>query len=175
MVHGDYSNKKYRLDDEVMTELFAQAAAKCLQTFSESQDGWVIYLHGELGAGKTCFSRAFIQTYLPGQRVKSPTYTLMETYPAEQTMLYHFDLYRLCEPEELNYLGVRDLFTPPFVALIEWPEKAKGFLAIADIELYLGYLDGAREVYFVTHTPKAARWLQAFDEAFELVTQANKI
>lgn len=108
--------------------------------------GLVVYLDGDLGAGKTSFSRAFIQEFLPGQRVKSPTYTLVESYLTPSVTLYHFDLYRLCEPEELEYIGIRDLLVSPFIALIEWPSKGQGALPKADLELSLTVLSEGREL-----------------------------
>lgn len=105
-----------------------------------------MYLQGELGAGKTSFSRAFIQSFLPEQRVKSPTYTLVESYSTPNLTIYHFDLYRLCEPEELEYIGLRDLLVAPFIALVEWPSKGQGVLPEADLVLNLNRLGEGREV-----------------------------
>ncbi len=67
--------------------------------------------------------------------MKSPTYTLVETYPTEHGPILHFDLYRLCDPEELEFLAIRDLMTPPFIALVEWPSKGAGILPEADYAL----------------------------------------
>lgn len=146
MIHNQYSSKKQALADESQTALFAQAIAKLCQELKAEAPGLVIYLQGDLGAGKTSFSRAFIQTFLPGQRVKSPTYTLVESYPTPSATLYHFDLYRLCEPEELEYIGIRDLLVAPFIALVEWPSKGQGVLPNADLVLNLKVLSEGREV-----------------------------
>lgn len=118
--------------------------AKWVQHRALFQAGLVIYLQGDLGMGKTCFSRAFIQTFLPGQRVKSPTYTLIEHYPVDTISLYHLDLYRLAEPDELEYLGLRDVLTGAHILLIEWPKKAQGLLPPADIHITLKPLGDAR-------------------------------
>ena len=134
------------MSDESQTALFAQNLAKTCQKIEAAAPGLVIYLQGELGAGKTSFSRAFIQTFLPGQRVKSPTYTLVESYVTPALTLYHFDLYRLCEPEELEYIGIRDLLVPPFMALVEWPTKGQGVLPKADLVLQLTRLGEGREL-----------------------------
>lgn len=142
----DHFSKKIRLKNEHATQ---NLAAKLAQWCGEQrlyEKGLVVYLHGDLGAGKTTFSRGFVQHFLPGQRVKSPTYTLMEIYETQYAQLVHFDLYRLCDAEELMYLGVRDLLMPPSIALIEWPEKAKEFLPPADIMLYIHHLDQEREL-----------------------------
>jgi len=134
------------LPDEDATILFGQLLAKNIQKTALFQPGLVVYLQGDLGMGKTCLSRAFIQTFLPGQRVKSPTYTLIEEYCAKDFGIYHLDLYRLAEPEELDYLGVRDLLSSPHILLIEWPNKAKGFLPAADIQLTIEPFASARKI-----------------------------
>lgn len=127
--------------------MFAQKLARACQELNAFQPGLVIYLQGDLGAGKTAFSRAFIQTFLPQQRVKSPTYTLVESYKCEQGTIFHFDLYRLCEPEELVYLGVRDQLVAPFMALVEWPDKGGIFLPKADLVLSLMPFELGRNLY----------------------------
>ncbi|WP_044409037.1 tRNA (adenosine(37)-N6)-threonylcarbamoyltransferase complex ATPase subunit type 1 TsaE [Thiomicrospira microaerophila] len=135
MCHEQHFSKSWCLLDEDATILFGKRFAQAVQTLALFQPGLVVYLQGNLGMGKTCLSRAFIQTFLPNQRVKSPTYTLIEAYPAQGVTIYHLDLYRLAEPEELAYLGVRDLLSAPHLLLVEWPNKAQGFLPSADILL----------------------------------------
>ena len=123
------------LQDEAETILFAQQFANLVASSDLLEKDIMVYLQGDLGAGKSFFSRALIQTFLPGQRVKSPTYTLFESYETEQTKLLHFDLYRLFDAEELEFLGIRELLTPPYLALVEWPTKGEGILPEADILL----------------------------------------
>lgn len=123
--------------EEADTTAVAQQFAKLLAEEPMLSRGMMVYLEGDLGAGKSFFCRALIQTFLPNQRVKSPTYTLLETYEAPVATLLHFDLYRLSDPEELEFLGVRDLLMPPYVALVEWPSKGEGHIAEADILLRL--------------------------------------
>jgi tRNA threonylcarbamoyladenosine biosynthesis protein TsaE len=131
--HEPYFSRSFELHSEADTQSFALRCAKAFAPAFSS--GLTVYLEGDLGAGKTSFSRAFVQYFLPQQRVKSPTYTLVESYPTSLGVIYHFDLYRLAEPEELEYLAVRDLLTPPYVALVEWPSKAQGVLPEFDIKI----------------------------------------
>lgn len=90
--------------------------------------GAIIYLQGDLGAGKTSFVRAVLKQLGYEGLVKSPTYSLIESYPLENFNLYHMDLYRLKDPSELEQLGLADYLSSPSVFLIEWPECGEGFL-----------------------------------------------
>lgn len=146
MIHKVYSSKKRRLPNESATTLFAQELAAACKHAHAASSGLVVYLQGDLGAGKTALSRAFVQAFLPGQRVKSPTYTLVESYPTPLGTIFHFDLYRLCEPEELEYIGIRDLLVAPFIALVEWPTKGRGVLPKPDLVLNLKVLSEGREL-----------------------------
>jgi tRNA threonylcarbamoyladenosine biosynthesis protein TsaE len=97
----------------------------------------VVYLHGDLGAGKTTLVRGMLRSLNHTGAVKSPTYTLLEPYDTPDTPVFHFDLYRLKSPEELEYLGFDEIFTGPGLKCIEWPEQGQGWLPAADVEVTL--------------------------------------
>ena len=123
----------------------------------------VIYLRGELGAGKTTFARALIHALGYGGRVKSPSYGLLESYSAGGLHILHLDLYRVEDPAELDYLGLHDLLGANSVLLVEWPDKGAGFLPGPDLVMQFQETAGDRSVQLTPHTPEGAKlsqWVQ---------------
>ncbi len=159
------------LVDEVATLAFGAAFAPLLA--GELHQSTVIFLHGDLGAGKTTLVRGILRGLGFEGRVKSPTYTLVELYAISRLNLYHFDFYRLTDPDEWHEAGFRDLMNQVAVCLIEWPEKALGAgvpLPTADLEIYLSTTpDNRRQLVMSANTTAGQAMADALSCTFHPV------
>lgn len=144
---------RQELPDEDATTGFAARVAAAVD------DGAVIYLHGDLGAGKTSFARAFLRALGVGERVKSPTYSLVEAYRLDTRTAWHLDLYRIADPGELEWLGLDALADPAALVLVEWPERGTGALPKPDLLIELAYAGSGRVVQVAARSPRGERLL----------------
>lgn len=135
------------LPDEAATLAFGAQLAQAISA------GMVIYLRGNLGAGKTTLVRALLHALGHQGRVKSPTYTLLEQYHAGGLNLRHFDLYRFQDINEWDSAGFSDEFDGNNICLVEWPEQAAGLVPPADLEIFLDILPEGRSIRLQANTP----------------------
>ena len=140
------------LRDEAATAALGAALAGALAP------GLKCYLHGELGTGKTTLVRGLLRALGVEGRIKSPTYALVELYDISRLNLYHFDFYRLRDPEDWLDAGFREHFDGSGVCLVEWPDKAAG-LPLPDLDIHLAPHDGARMARLRAHTGAGAACL----------------
>lgn len=120
----------------------------------------IVFLEGDLGAGKTTLVRGFLREKGYEGPVRSPTYTLVEPYPLADETVYHLDLYRLADPEELEYLGLRDMLQARNILLIEWPERGQGWLPQADLELHIRHQQDGRKILLQANTSRGESIIQ---------------
>ena len=149
--------------EEAQMASFGQILAAALQ----DEGGAVLYLNGTLGMGKTTLSQAVIKACGWPGRVKSPTYTLLEPYECEHLIVVHIDLYRLADPQELEYLGLRDYLEPNTAWLVEWPERGVGVLPGADVIIHFEELDHGRRLGIEAVSEKGQRLSQQLERAWE--------
>ena len=133
---------KIDLPDAAATEALGAAIAAALEP---SIAGLVIFLYGDLGAGKTTLARQLLRSLGVDGTIRSPTYTLMEPYRANDRDLLHMDLYRLNDPAELHNLGLVDYAPAQTLWLVEWPEKGGDLLPQADVSVVLDVVGQARK------------------------------
>ncbi len=126
--------------------------------------GLRIYLRGDLGSGKTTLVRALLRALGVRERVKSPSYTLVELYVISSLHLYHFDFYRFRDPEEWSEAGFDEYFGGAGVCLVEWPERAADRLPEADVEIQLSIADTGRDARLTAHTRLGARCLKSVSD-----------
>ena len=145
------------------TEAFGAQLAKSLP--ARGGRPAIIYLTGDLGAGKTTFAKGFVRGCSIADAVRSPTYALFEPYEGKDITVVHLDLYRLRDPSELEALGLRDWARAGTVWLIEWPAKGGAKLPLPDVEIVLQVHTEAHELTLTAISPFGAAWLNALNTA----------
>lgn len=147
------------LPNEAATIALARSLAPALL------DGGVVYLRGELGAGKTTLARALLRAMGVGERVKSPTYSLLERYMVNGRDAFHLDLYRIADAGELEWLGLDELDAPDTIVLVEWPERGRGALPKPDLEIALEHEGQGRSVLLAAASARGESWLEMVEPA----------
>ncbi|MFJ2365725.1 tRNA (adenosine(37)-N6)-threonylcarbamoyltransferase complex ATPase subunit type 1 TsaE [Pseudomonas sp. NPDC087697] len=132
-----------------------------------TQGHGIIFLDGDLGAGKTTLSRGIIRGLGHVGAVKSPTFTLVEPYEIGDTRAFHFDLYRLVDPEELEFLGIRDYLEDDALCLIEWPQKGAGFLPKPDLTITISPHNSGRSLNLSPQGLRGESWCAALALEFK--------
>ncbi len=160
MTRWHYTNTLTETQMVILARRLAPAVGRGLQ----------IHLHGDLGAGKTTMVRALLQSLGHQGRVKSPTYGLIEPYSLPLGKAYHLDLYRLADPEELEYLGIEDLLAEQALLLVEWPERGRGQLPEPDLQVMLMHGPSARQL---TLTAMTLAGLAIVDQAIAVQSLFN--
>lgn len=147
-------NVRIPLVNEAVTTEIAAKLAKIIMPPS------VITLSGVIGAGKTTFVRAYLRALGITGAIKSPTFSLVETYEAKSIQYHHFDLYRIVEATELEYIGFRDYFSDASILLIEWPQSLPIILEKTDLELHFEWKNNARELNLLVKSSQGSRFLE---------------
>ena len=149
-----------KLPDEAATLSIGAAMGRCLPS------RLVLYLQGQLGAGKTTLVRGLVQSLGYAGKVKSPTYGLVERYQVADVLIHHLDLYRLGHPEELEFIGIRDIVEESGLIAIEWPERGLGMLPRADVSCELTLCSAGRELRLTAGSDSGRLWIECLGKEF---------
>jgi tRNA threonylcarbamoyladenosine biosynthesis protein TsaE len=144
------------IDEDAMRALAARLA-------TAASAGGALHLEGDLGAGKTTFARALLTAIGVGERIKSPTYSLLESYRVGDLDAHHLDLYRIADAGELEWLGLADLWTPSALVLIEWPERGRGALPPPDLRLRFDHAGDRRNLAADAFSERGQRLIDVLD------------
>ena len=134
----------YPTSSESETVEFGKFLGECIRPFFSQ--GVIVFLNGELGAGKTTLCRGVLRDFDYSGAVKSPTYTLVEPYKLDLGHINHFDFFRIAHPDELDYIGIEEYFSLDTLSLIEWPEKGQSMLPKNDLTVSVDFREGKRVI-----------------------------
>lgn len=162
-----------RLDDSAATEALGALLAAA---FPGARDQvCILHLHGDLGAGKTTCARSLLLELGVTGPIRSPTYTLVEAYPARGLVCVHVDLYRLRSPDELEDLGFRDYLLPGHLIVIEWPERGGSHLGPADLSVSLNYAGAGRAADLEAGSSSGRGWIRNLASDARLVSYLSNL
>jgi len=158
------------LPDAAATEALGAGLGAAIRELADAiaRQGLAVHLQGDLGTGKTTLVRALLRELGVAGAVKSPTYTLLEPYEVSRLHLYHFDFYRFKTAREFTDGGFAELFGPGGVCLVEWPERASGYLPPADLQIRLTTVDAGRDATLHAHTEIGSTCLQHLQTTLRL-------
>ena len=150
-------------EDEAATAAFAARLARYWRAHPQDAN-MLIFLHGDLGAGKTTLTRYILRELGVQGRIKSPTFAVAESYSVPPIAIWHCDFYRFDDPREWEDAGFRDIFASPGLKVAEWPEKAAALTPLADLAIYIEATDETeRKVTLLAHTPLGRSLLQGMN------------
>jgi tRNA threonylcarbamoyladenosine biosynthesis protein TsaE len=173
MPQPDKSRIEFALTDAEATEVLGAALARA---FPGAPTGPAsLHLEGDLGAGKTTCVRSFLRTLGVSGLIRSPTFTLVETYRLTALTAVHVDLYRLTGPQEVEELGLRDYLGPDCLLLVEWPSKGARVLPPPDLALALSFAEPGRVAGIRAHGPVGERWLRNLGNDTRLITYLSNL
>lgn len=161
------------LTDAAASDALGAALAKALP--DDGRRGAILHFHGELGAGKTTCARSLLRTLGVTGLIRSPTYTLVETYPLAERTCVHVDLYRLQGPRDVEELDLRSHLGTPSLLLIEWPENGGAAVPAPDLNVTLAYADEARRATLASGSELGQRWLATLAEDTSLVAYVSNL
>lgn len=158
-----------QLNNEEAQVAFGEALGRILQGRG------LVYLEGELGAGKTTLTRGILRAYGHLGAVKSPTYTLVEPYELGAQRIYHLDLYRLSDPEELEFIGGRDVLADDALSIVEWPSRGEGWLPAPDIRLTLEVVAQGRLASLTAGSEQGRQMLTSLESSLSKLSKVGNV
>ncbi|MEW6292221.1 MAG: tRNA (adenosine(37)-N6)-threonylcarbamoyltransferase complex ATPase subunit type 1 TsaE [Pseudomonadota bacterium] len=165
---ADDNRREFALPDEAATQALGALLGACLP--QDQRPAAVIYLEGDLGAGKTTLVRGLLRKVGAGGTAKSPTYTLVEPYVISGLNLYHFDFYRFNVPEEFLDAGLDEYFSDSGICLVEWPDRARPYLPDADLRIRLVHTGTGRQASIEAASERGRQWLATLPASIDAIS-----